>query len=62
MKVTEQTIKDAAQHATAWTYQHLIATTDVERIVALEAAKDAGDHFAQALGLSLRERGVEITK
>jgi hypothetical protein len=62
MKVSEQTIKNAAQHAANWTYAHLAATSSIDNNTAAEVAKDAGDALAERLEVSLREHGVEIEK
>ena len=66
MKITELKIKHIAQGVAQTTLYRLIASTShaegLPMDVSMEASKDAGDKFAQALELALREHGVEILK
>jgi glycerol-3-phosphate dehydrogenase len=59
-KVKAETIISLAQEAANNTFRKLIATTDLNRLIALECAKDAGDTFASRLRLSLKEHGVLV--
>jgi hypothetical protein len=62
MEIKERQIRDFAQCAAMEVFRKLIASTNIDRITAMEAVKDAGDAFAAALDLDLREHGVQIVK
>lgn len=51
---TEQ-LRRIAEHISTWTYQHLISTTSIDRLTAMEASCQAANRFCQVLLLTINE-------
>jgi len=62
MEIKERQIRDFAQCAASQCFKQIIAGTDIDRMTALEAVKNAEDAFEVTLKVSLRGKGVEIVQ
>ena len=62
MEIKERQIRDFAQCAGMEVFRKLIASTNIDRITAMEASNKAANAFQARLDLELVQRGVEIVR